>query len=312
MSKINLTPNASGTGVFTIASPNSNTNYTINLPEISGGEFVATDSSGNLLVGKTAVNSNAAGFEAESDGKIAATRDGSRTAIFNRLTSDGEIVAFRKDGTTVGSIFSHSSGNMGIGTGDTGVLFAATSETLQPWNTSTNSVRDAAIDLGVDGGRFKDLYLSGGAYLGGTAAANHLDDYEEGSWTPRYTASSGGNIGGSQVANAVYTKIGNIVTVEFYLYVSSTSVSGLSGNVHISGLPFTATGLAAPSPVRTTDDINIYGAFTNAPTMAAASGSTLFLFKQRSGQVEQFLQVGDFVAAGGNRNLVWIKHVYQA
>jgi len=36
MSKINLTPNASGTGVFTIASPNSNTNRTLNLPDESG------------------------------------------------------------------------------------------------------------------------------------------------------------------------------------------------------------------------------------------------------------------------------------
>ena len=51
MSKIKLTPNASGTGVFTIASPNSNTDYTINLPEISGGEFVATDASGNVGIG---------------------------------------------------------------------------------------------------------------------------------------------------------------------------------------------------------------------------------------------------------------------
>ena len=32
--------------------------------------------------------------------------------------------------------------------------------------------------------RFKDLYLSGGVYLGGTGAANKLDDYEEGTWTP--------------------------------------------------------------------------------------------------------------------------------
>ena len=51
MSKIALNSNASGTGVFTIASPNSNTDYTINLPEISGGEFVATDASGNVGIG---------------------------------------------------------------------------------------------------------------------------------------------------------------------------------------------------------------------------------------------------------------------
>jgi hypothetical protein len=32
--------------------------------------------------------------------------------------------------------------------------------------------------------RFKDLYLSGGVYLGGTGGENLLDDYEEGTWTP--------------------------------------------------------------------------------------------------------------------------------
>ena len=36
MSKITLSPNASGTGTFTIASPNSNTDRTINLPDASG------------------------------------------------------------------------------------------------------------------------------------------------------------------------------------------------------------------------------------------------------------------------------------
>jgi len=53
MSKINLTPNASGTGVFTIASPNSNTDYTLTLPEVTGGDFVVSDASGNVGIGTT-------------------------------------------------------------------------------------------------------------------------------------------------------------------------------------------------------------------------------------------------------------------
>ncbi len=36
MSKIAFTPNASGTGTFTIASPNSNTNRTLTLPDADG------------------------------------------------------------------------------------------------------------------------------------------------------------------------------------------------------------------------------------------------------------------------------------
>ena len=36
MSAINLSGNASGSGTFTIASPNSNTSYTLSLPEEAG------------------------------------------------------------------------------------------------------------------------------------------------------------------------------------------------------------------------------------------------------------------------------------
>lgn len=45
MSKISLTPNASGTGTFTIASPNSNTDRTLTLPD-AAGEVVTTGSTG--------------------------------------------------------------------------------------------------------------------------------------------------------------------------------------------------------------------------------------------------------------------------
>jgi len=50
MSKITLTPNAAGTGTFTLASPNSNTNRTLTLPD-SAGELLtsgSTLSSANL------------------------------------------------------------------------------------------------------------------------------------------------------------------------------------------------------------------------------------------------------------------------
>jgi len=49
MSKIALNSNASGTGVFTIASPNSNTDRTLTLPDQSG-EVITTDASGQSLV----------------------------------------------------------------------------------------------------------------------------------------------------------------------------------------------------------------------------------------------------------------------
>jgi hypothetical protein len=95
---------------------------------------------------------------------------------------------------------------------------------------------DATITgtLGVTGARFKDLYLSGGVYLGGTGAANHLDDYEEGTWTP--TGISAGTLDFAR-----YTKIGDVVFL--YLNVSG-SITLTNGT--IGGLPFSAVTTSCP------------------------------------------------------------------
>jgi hypothetical protein len=79
---------------------------------------------------------------------------------------------------------------MELGSSDTGIRFYTPSDAVIPANPSTNSARDAAIDLGISSQRFKDLYLSGGVYLGGTGAANHLDDYEEGTFTVSFTGAT--------------------------------------------------------------------------------------------------------------------------
>lgn len=87
---------------------------------------------------------------------------------------------------------------------------------------------------------------TGGLTFGGdTAAANTLDDYEEGDFTPSIVgASTAGTFtyGGQQ---GKYTKIGNTVIVNIYIYVSATSTSP-SGNITVQGLPF-ATANAHPS-----------------------------------------------------------------
>ena len=47
MSQIKLSPNASGTGVFTISAPNSNTDRALNLPD-TAGDIVTTGDSGTI------------------------------------------------------------------------------------------------------------------------------------------------------------------------------------------------------------------------------------------------------------------------
>ncbi|MCP4928991.1 MAG: hypothetical protein GY918_08055, partial [Gammaproteobacteria bacterium] len=73
-------------------------------------ERMRLDASANLLVGKTATNSNAAGIELHANDVIKVTRSSGATGYFNRLTDDGSILEFAKDGSLVGSIGSNAAG----------------------------------------------------------------------------------------------------------------------------------------------------------------------------------------------------------
>ena len=130
---------------------------------------LSLDASGNLLVGKTNTTFGDAGIEARENGNFRAIRDGANVGDFNRLTSDGNIVAFYKDNTTVGSIGTNS-GYIRIGTGDTHLLYHSGIDTIIPYSGSAN--RDNAISLGYSGARFKDLYLSGSVIAGSTSGAS--------------------------------------------------------------------------------------------------------------------------------------------
>ena len=82
------------------------------------------------------------------------------------------------------------------------------------------------------------ILSSGGiTFNGDTAAANALDDYEEGTWTPGITF--GGSTTGITYSQNVgsYTKIGRQVTVNGYIALSSKGSATGSGK--ITGLPFT-------------------------------------------------------------------------
>jgi hypothetical protein len=131
------------------------------------------DSSGNFLVGKTAFDTSTAGFEARSTGFIGVTR-ADVGAYFTRLTTDGEIIQFRKDGTTVGSIGCNV-GSFAIGQSNTALGFFNTDRILFP-ATASGVVQDNAIDLGYSNGRFDDIYATNGTIQ--TSDRNDKQDIE--------------------------------------------------------------------------------------------------------------------------------------
>jgi hypothetical protein len=79
---------------------------------------------------------------------------------------------------------------------------------------------------------------SKGIYLGTTSAtaSNLLDDYEEGTWTPTYTASGGGTASYAGTTGN-YVKVGKIVHIQMRIM---TTTESFSGDVTVTGLPFTS------------------------------------------------------------------------
>ena len=197
---------------------------------------VTIDASENVLVGKTSTDLAIAGYRIDPRGFTQNTRSDGSVAYYNRLTSDGEIINFSKDGTTVGSIISDS-GSIMLGSGDVGVYFDAASDRILPMNITTGSVRNDAIDIGGNPHRFKDLYLSGGVVFGPASASNvssqTLDDYEEGTWTVTDQSGAGMSL---TIYVAMYTKIGNKVFFEIGMEFPTTSSTA---DIRLS-LPFTS------------------------------------------------------------------------
>ena len=110
-----------------------------------------------------------------------------------------------------------------------------------------------------------------GIYLGGTAAANYLDDYEEGTWTPVDASAAGLSI---TATNAKYTKIGNMV----YVCAEIVYPSNSDGNrVSIGGMPFTISSSS------TWGGFNRYTTSNANPTIAAESNTTKADAYERTG-----------------------------
>jgi hypothetical protein len=68
-----------------------------------------------------------------------------------------------------------------------------------------------------------------------------LADYEEGTWTPAYTTSAGAY---ASVTHSIqlgqYRKVGSLVYITLSLRTSAADVTGATGQMLISGLPYTA------------------------------------------------------------------------
>jgi hypothetical protein len=196
----------------------------------NGSERARLTNDGIFLVGKTSSDLTTDGFEVRPTGFVGVRSNGDPLYL-NRKSSDGAIASFAKDGTTVGSIGTNGGDLFFADASYGGIKPLGDAYAIVP-STNAGADYDNAMSLGTSSVRFKDAYLSGGVYLGGTAAANKLDDYEEGTWTPTLTT------GTASAGPSKYTRVGRLVTC--YTYLSSFSDTTATADVTIGGLPFTA------------------------------------------------------------------------
>ena len=172
--------------------------------ETGGSERLRIDSSGRLGIGTA---SGTRGLNVEGTGNAS-------RAFFND-SSNHKAVEFGAD----------SNGSFQSTIGDNPHLI---------YTNGTERARFTSDGLKFADGKGIDFSSRSGSAAGSTSAL--FDDYEEGTWTPSFSAGET-----LSIYSARYTKIGRLVTANCYIY-NFSDLSGNTNSFQIEGLPYTASG----------------------------------------------------------------------
>jgi hypothetical protein len=228
----------------------TNTAYNGNAALVFGNftsELGRFDTSGRLLVGtNTAIRTNGGRLlqikTNDNPGSIVlGTNNGT-------IASGTEIGAIEFSGTEFGTTPQPITASI-VASGDAGWThtdgITGSFPTRLVFSTTASGASSPTEQLRITSDRYVRLASgTGGIQFGGdTAAANALDDYEEGTWTPRISGVSGGDYTPGGNNYGWYRKIGSIVYYGGTLNWTAR-VTPYSGNVIITGLPFSSNSVA--------------------------------------------------------------------
>lgn len=207
--------------------------------------------------------------------------------------------------SNVGIGTSSPSAKLTISTGSAGVMASFTDAVAQTLTILTGSGFSAINnpsggDVAIQTSNVERVRVTpnGLTFNGDTAAANALDDYEEGTWTPVFAQGATNNTATYAYQTGTYTKVGNLVTAFFD--VEASSITAGSGACSLKGLPFTVgSSMAGYSCVNT----RAMGVFNGSLTNALATGfveksNTYIALQQVSTTTGQETSISTYASSG--------------
>ena len=170
--------------------------------------------------------------------EVQSNTSGTSINMRGRSDNSGAMRFFANDGTTQQAYISADDTNIDILSVSTRPIRLSVNAVVvaSALNGGNFSIANGNLVMSTSGKGIDFSAVTGGT---GTATANVLNDYEEGTWTPVVAdASSGGNTGTCTINSAKYTKIGRVVSVECDISAITTTGMTAGNALNIRGLPF--------------------------------------------------------------------------
>ena len=161
----------------------------------------------------------------------------------NGTSEYSEIRLSSTAGTAATSIFQHRNNyGLNLGTTTNNAIYLLQNNSTHTTFETDGDINIADGNLVVASGHGVDFSATAGTSASNaTGGSELLDDYEEGTWTPTILGSSSHPSITTSVAAGKYTRVGNLVFIQWNMIVTNVASQG-SGTAQVGGLPYSMVG----------------------------------------------------------------------